>query len=186
MVIGLLLLNSLVTIERNPTGFMHMIYFFSYWGSLFTLMSFTASIFAVSHPKYFQIPAVALTECATAFNLVITPLFWVLLAPNIFEDWHTLEGFIDNIHYMTTHSIPLISTVFNLYYTPNFKFVTNDYWLVFKLGMMYISCNYVGTIAEGHPMYPYADWTNFWLTVLLYTILAVIDALAFYFAAKKL
>ena len=127
-----------------------------------------------------------MTECATAFNLIITPMFWTLLAPNIFEDWKTLVGFIDNIHYMTTHTIPLLATVFNLYFTPGFKFVRDDWKLVFKLGMAYIYYNYVGTIAEGHPMYPYADWTNFWLTVFLYTVLAAFDAIAFYWAAGRL
>lgn len=180
VLIGLLILNSFVTIERNETGFMHMIYYFSYWGSLFTLMSLVASTLAVSYPKWFQVPAVALTECATAFDLVITPLFWTILAPNIFEDWHTVEGFIDNVHYMTTHSIPLLASLFNIYYTSNFKFVLADWKLVFNLGISYIYYNYVGTIAEGHPMYPLADWSNFWLTVFLYGVLAAFDAIAFY------
>ena len=59
-----------------------------------------------------------------------------------------------------------------------------DFKFVLALGIIYIYFNYIGTIAEGAPMYPIADWSNFWETLILYVILALLEAGSFYLFAK--
>ena len=46
-------------------------------------------------------------------------------------------------------------------------------------GLVYIFANYLGTIVEGAPMYPYADWKNVPLTIFLYFFLACLQTYAY-------
>ena len=107
-----------------------------------------------------------------AFNLVITPLFWSKLAPILFTlDWHGLN-LITNIHYITTHTIPVISQLVNIYVTKDYIMLPKTWKSLVILGLMYIPCNYLGTVYEGKPLYPAPiDWvdpknTFKWLCIL--------------------
>lgn len=61
---------------------------------------------------------------------------------------------------ITTHSIPFIGGLTNIYLTKGFVMLPRDYTAVFCLGIMYIPFNYIGTIEEGKPLYPLADWVH--------------------------
>jgi len=120
-------------------------------------------------------------EIASGFNLVIFPLFWLILAKGVFnKPWDTLVHIVTNLHLIGSHTIPLIGCFTNIYFTKGHFLLSYDWKYIFGLGMFYIVWNYIGTIEEGAPMYPIADWSNFWLTVFLYSLLAVIEAGAFY------
>jgi len=84
---------------------------------------------------------------------------------------------------ITTHSIPFIGGLTNIYLTKGFVMLPRDYTAVFCLGIMYIPFNYIGTIEEGKPLYPLADWVHFWPTVGYYVILAVLEGVSYYYFA---
>ena len=126
-------------------------------------------------------------ELATGFNFVIFLFFWTILAKGVFnKPWNNLVDIITNIHLIGSHTIPLIAGMTNIYLTKGHVLLPYDFKAVLALGIFYIYWNYVGTIAEGHPMYPIADWSNFWETVILYVLLAVMEAGSFYLFAKWL
>ena len=76
--------------------------------------------------------------------------------------------------------MPLIASVTNIYLTKGHVLLYYDHKYVLGLGIIYIYFNYIGTYAEGHPMYPIADWSNFYETVAMYMTLAGLEALAEY------
>lgn len=41
--------------------------------------------------------------------------------------------------------------------------------------------NYIGTKYDGFPMYPIADWSNFWFTVFAYSALAVFNTILYHY-----
>jgi len=118
------------------------------------------------------------------FNFVIMPFFWSMLAPALFTlDWKGMN-LVRNVHLITTHSIPFIGGLVNVYITKGFVMLPRDYKAMLFMGMIYIPFNYVGTLNEGHPMYPLADWKNFWETVAWYTALAGLEGFLYYHFAK--
>ena len=182
-----ILINCLTTFYLNDDGIMHMLYFFSYWGSIASMLGLIFSIKAIQDKKAWQMPAVFATEMAMGFDLVIMPLFWAVLAPKLFSaKWDTLLHIVTNFHLITTHTLPIIGTCVNIYLTKDFVFLTRDCQSMFLLGLIYIYFNYIGTINEGAPMYPVADWSNFWETVGYYTLLAATETLAYWLFAKWL
>jgi len=59
------------------------IYFYTFWGYFWTWGSIFCTIKAVKHPEY-QWWACNMTQIAIGLDLIITPGFWILLAPLIF------------------------------------------------------------------------------------------------------
>ena len=129
-----------------------------------------------------------LSQLGMGFNLVIMPLFWYMLAPELFKlDWHGIQ-LITNIHLIITHTIPFISSVTNVYLTKGFVMLPRDYKSILGCGMIYIYANYIGHIEEGKPLYPisFANWVEFWPTVGWYTVLAVLEAGCYWLFATLL
>ena len=118
---------------------------------------------------------------ACGFNLVIFPLFWLLLARKLFNNpWDSLIHIVTNIHLIGSHTIPLIGGFTNVYLTKGHVMLPYDWRYVFFLGVSYIAANYIGTLEEKAPMYPVADWKNFFFTFFCYFALAAIEA-GFYY-----
>lgn len=118
-------------------------------------------------------------ELAFGFNAIIFPFFWVMLAPHVLDrPWDNFLDIVQNLHLIFSHVVPLIASVTNIALTKDHVLLPYDHKYVFALGIIYIYFNYIGTIAEGHPMYPIADWSNFYLTVFLYVTMAALEALA--------
>jgi hypothetical protein len=86
-----------------------------------------------------------LQSLAIAFNFAITPFFWLFLAPIIFADadWHGL-GLVQNLHLVFVHTIPLLASLANVYYTRGFVMLPRDAYSVLVLGVLYIPANYIG------------------------------------------
>jgi hypothetical protein len=123
---------------------------------------------------------------AISFNVAIMPMFWIFLAPLLFQgSWHGINLLI-NMHLITTHTLPFIGSLVNIYFTKGFVMLPRDWKYVLFFGVMYIPANYVGTLEEGAPMYPLADWKNFDFTFFLYFLGAVLESIMFYFFATWL
>lgn len=180
--VALIGMNLVVTFMRNKY-FGHMFFFFSYWGDIAAFLAGVFQIKASYEPKIYggvyQMLSVVCQEVACGLEFCIVPLFWGLVAPKDMPPfpWHGLE-IIDGIHFITTHSWPIISCCVNTYLTKDMTMIREDRKILFWLGIIYIYANWLGTQVEGAPMYPIADWTNIPLTISLYFLLAVLQALS--------
>jgi len=109
-------------------------------------------------------------EVVMGFNIVITILFWVVLAPLVFKDlsWHGYDLFLRS-RMTFLHIMPLVSSIVNLVMT-DMRFLKKDWKYVFMCGVLYIPANGLGTWVAGHPLYPIVDWKNPLETVILFLI----------------
>ena len=162
-----------------------MWYYFTYWGIAFTMFAMTYSEKAAMDPVRYQKCAMLWSECAVGFNLVIFPGFWILLAPGIFKrPVHTFKDYCTFYHLIESHTLPLIASMTHLYLVKGHVLLTKDHIYILMLGIIYIYFNYLGTIMEGHPMYPVADWSNFYETVGLYIFMAFLETISYYLLAS--
>jgi len=76
-----ILCNCLMTFFLNTNGIMHMVYYFSYWGSISTMFGIIFSIKACQDKKRWQFWACFMSQLGMGFNFVIMPFFWMVLAP---------------------------------------------------------------------------------------------------------
>ena len=126
---------------------------------------------------------------AATLDLMITPIFWIVLAPGIFTELYDLWpkygiAILPTAILMTTHhSVPIISTMLNLYFT-DIKFLKKDWIIMVIMGLLYIPCNYIGARTTGKPVYPYADWVNVPETALIYVLAAFVEGGIFYLFAS--
>jgi hypothetical protein len=139
----------------------------------------------VQNKEKYQETAMIFAEIAFGFNAVVFPFFWIVLAPTVLD--RPLDTFLEKVgcmHLILSHCMPLIASVTNIYLTKGHVLLYYDHKFIFALGIIYIYFNYIGTIAEGHPMYPIANWKNFYETVAMYMTLAALEAGAEYKFAK--
>ena len=115
-----LVINCLVTFWANPDGMMHLFYFFSYWGSIFTGLSFIFSNKAAMQKEKWQWWACFMSQLAMGANFFITPFFWVIIAPELFRKSWSGFNLVINIHLITTHSVPILGSLLNVYMTRDF------------------------------------------------------------------
>jgi len=180
-----LLTNMLLTYWLNTDGIMHMWYYFTYWGIAATMFAMVYANKTVQNKKKYQPTAILFAELAFGFNAVIFPFFWIVLAPHFIKTrkWDNFLDIVSDVHLILSHCLPLIASLTNIWLTKDHVLLSYDHKYVFALGVVYIYFNYIGTIAEGHYMYPIADWSNFYETVFLYLVLAALEAGAMYFFA---
>lgn len=84
-------------------------------------------------------------EFANALNIVIMPLFWIVLAPTIFPNlsWHGYDLFI-RVRMTCIHLFPFVSTTINLIVS-DMELLSKDWTKVFFLGLTYMCFNAFGT-----------------------------------------
>ena len=172
------------TVSMYPTS--DMIYFLSDWGHVITVFSIFATCKAQmpgsqNHWPYW---ACISTELAIAMNMVITPLFWLCLAPMIFPHlkWSGYDLYV-RIRYTCVHSIPMLTSLINILIS-NQKFLSRDWKFIFSAGQVYLVCNYIGTMQTGHSIYPYGDWTSIPFSVAFYTAISLVATVAYYIVAR--
>ena len=164
---------------------MHMWYYFTYWGIAFTMFAMTYSEKAAIDPTRYQVSAMLWSECAAGFNFIIFPGFWILLAPGVFDrPWNSFKDVATFFHLILSHTVPLVASLTHVYLVKGHVLIPKDKHYIMMLGIIYIPFNYIGTVMEGHPMYPVADWSNFWVTVILYLFMAFLETLSYYTFAK--
>ena len=184
ILLWLLIINLIVTFAINPF-YLHIFYFLSYWGVLAALLSTWFQLKACENPETYQTAAMITQEMSWSFNLIIFPFFWLFIFKWELEqtDLSTPLGKIYLVHYFTTHTWPFISCVVNTYLTKDMTVVVSDWKIMLASGVIYIYANWLGTIEEGMPMYPIADWTNYPETIFLYFALGCLQTLAYYLFA---
>jgi len=62
---------------------MHVVYFFSYWGVCTTAVSTGLELLAAFYPNRFTPAAILMTEVSLAFNMFITASFWGMMSDYI-------------------------------------------------------------------------------------------------------
>lgn len=103
-----------------------------------------------------------MNQLATALDLVITLLFWILLAPGIYNglDWSDWQKAVTGIRMFTLHVIPFVQLVLQVCFT-DMVLITEDWWHAFALGIIYMPFNYIGQMyCFKTPLYPYTDWVK--------------------------
>lgn len=103
------------------------------------------------------------------FNIVITPIFWLLLAPMIFPniDYSTSAGKWEAFEMSFVHSVPLMVSTFELLAT-EMVFLHQDSWICGGAGVVYTFFNLWGCIDLKHMIYPILDWSHPWATFFGY------------------
>ena len=177
----LLICNIMTTFWLNADGIEHMWWYFTYWGIAFTMFAMTYSEKAAMDPVRYQYCAMLWSECAAGFNFIIFPGFWILLAPGVFSrPCNTFKDYVTFYHLIESHTLPIIASMTHLYLVKGHVYIPRDNHKIMLLGILYTYFNYVGTKMEGHPMYPYADWSNFYETVALYVLMALMETYSYY------
>ena len=126
---------------------------------------------------------------AIALDLLITPLFWTILAPGIYKDiikdWpkYGIKVLPVAILMFSHHAVPVISTMTNLYFS-DIKLLKNDWPLIIIMGLLYIPCNYIGYRTTGKAIYPIGDWKSVPFTIAVYVVVALLEAGIFYLFAS--
>lgn len=185
----------------NTYGDWHgSIYYESEWGFILTTFSIFCTLMA-HHSKWFHSAAVYTSEISMGFNIIITPIFWLVLMPIFINaamhppknapvpapappktvgddhgwfDFTKTGGWVA-FEMIFVHSTPIIYSSIELHCT-EMVFLKRDSKWCFLAGVIYFFCNMWGTfyVLHGYPIYPIPGfkWDPAWLTVVLYLLQA--------------
>ena len=156
----------------------HLTDFFFYWtswGACWTTVTEILTFKAMGPEKeYYRTPAAIMNQISMGFNVPITILFWVALAPGIYEniDWSKPLDLWMAAHMFTLHVFPFVTTTLTIA-TSDIVLLSKD-WPHQVMGVMaYSLANACGQFYMGHPVYPTAPWdwekpvsTIFWFACL--------------------
>ena len=142
----------------NTNHVVWILTFYTFWGYFGSMLAILASCKAAEFQEW-QAFACVMNQCATAMNLVINMLFWVLLAPSIFPglDLRKPADLYTAFHMTTLHVIPIVQTTIQVVVT-DMELVPEDWWHQFVLGFIYIFFNATGQYWFGTPLYPMTNW----------------------------
>jgi hypothetical protein len=165
---------------------LHVWYFFSYWGVCSTALSTGVELLAAFYPNTYTPAAVLLTELSLGFNMFITASFWGLMNNIVFDLKYSGMDAYFRYHYTTTHSLPLITSIYCVYFTKNLKLFPCDWKIIFYVTLTYMLPNYIGGKVEGEAMYPssWSDWSSPAKTIFSYTMMSLVTAGLYYIVAK--
>lgn len=78
------------------TEMMWFFYYYTYWGFIANLVSIISSMGAVTRPLKWQKVAVISTEVSLAMNVILTLMFWGIMAPLVFDEleWSGIDLFL--------------------------------------------------------------------------------------------
>ena len=158
-----------------------LFFYESEWGVYLTAFSILLMLAAAFDKKSFQWGAVVTQAIAFGFNVVITPIFWIVLNFVVIDEikkGNYWIAFIFAVH----HLFPIAASLLNLWLNDEYCLAKDEKW-VFLGGLLYVPTNYIGTKVEGHPLYPYpGDWSNPTLSLIVY----VAQAFVLVYIQKKL
>lgn len=178
--------NLVITVLMN--GYIcYLTFYFSHWGCLSAFINSVFTALAARDPESYSKTAIITYEVALAFNLAITPFFWIVIAPINFSrvGW-TGRDLVCRIHWTITHSMPLIYCLLNYLVTRQITLFPEDWRIIFLLCLIYIYLNYLGTLSQGSPVYPgpCLDWKSAPSTIFGYTLWACFNSYLFYEFAR--
>lgn len=160
-------------------------FFFTFWGYFVSMFSVFASMKAATYYEW-QSTAVILTEVGHSLNIMIMPLFWILLWPGIAPmgwHWNTWQVMM---HMITLHSVPFISTTINIAVT-DMHILRDDWSKVVKAGLCYVATNLVGQFIYGQPLYPeQTDWVSMPLQTTAFCAIALFLTTVMYYGSTYL
>lgn len=122
--------------------FMQFWYYLTSWGAVTSLVALLSSAKAAQYKDWHNFACFA-NEFSCALNLVITPAFWIALAPGIYESLDYSKG-IDiyiAVHMATLHAFPFISQMLNLIMS-DVTYVPGNWWKFVILGYVYAFANW--------------------------------------------
>ena len=156
------------------------IFYYTSWGMVWTDLALLSSIKAVKYPQW-HTAACIINQVAHCLNIIITILFWVVLAPMIYSqlDWHKFTDAFIGLYMFFLHVQPFIFTTVNILIS-DVELIHDDYRVMFVAGVVYTICNLIGTITYGKPIYPVADWKNPLLTLVMYLTMSVAQTYLYY------
>lgn len=116
-------------------------------------------------------------------NMAIVPMFLKIIVPIAYKklSWHGIDLYW-RIEMTTCHVVPIVASLTNMIMT-QMVFLKRDWRLCLTAGILYIFFNLLGTVNEGHPMYPLVDWVNPSVTIALFVVQSYYLALVHYIAA---
>jgi len=100
-------------------------------------------------------------EVGTAYSILVTLLFWTVLAKYIYTPdlgWHGYDLFI-RIHMLTLHCVPFVTTMINLTIT-KISLLTDDWWIPICVCLAYSVVDCIAVKTYGYALYPGWDWTS--------------------------
>merc|ERR1740117_167335 len=157
------------------------VWFLSEWGVWWTMV---ASITPFLAQKYgWNRAAIIMHQHALTLNMLITPLFWLFLAPAIFaelsEDWNKNKlmafGMFGN------HIFPIVTSIITIM-TTDMKLLKEDWPYQFVLICFYIPFNYHGTKITPGGVYPYPfDWADEKFSLVAWILFAGFAGGLYYF-----
>jgi len=155
--------------------------FYTFWGYFGSMLALLASNKACEFEEWQKFACIT-NQCATAMNLVITILFWVLLAPLVFPplDWNKPYDVYMAMHQTLLHVVPIVQTTTQVILT-DMILVPEDWWHHIVLGTVYIFFNMIGQYDFGTPLYPQTNWVKSPFGALAYIVaLAVVQSVLYY------
>ena len=108
----MLCINTMMLAACVATNeFMWFLYFLTFWGYLVSMFAILASIKAQVYvdSDFWKVAATFMTQWGMCLALLITPLFWIVLAPTMFPNysWHGIDLFL-RLHMTTLHAVPIL------------------------------------------------------------------------------
>ena len=171
--------------ETNPWAFW---YYESSWGMLASTISLTLTILAADH-KLCQRIAVIIFELATCMDVIIFPVFNILLAPMIFPNMPHSTG-IEKLFYarmFLIHFVPGVFTFLNLYLS-DVSFPKQDIYHIAMFCVMYGWANSTGVMYQNsmiEPGFTFLPASSQWFGVLFTFLQAIVQCLIFHLLAVK-
>lgn len=181
--LGLLTVNTMMFATCVATNeAMWFLYWYTFWGYLVSMFAVLASLKAQVYvdSDFWKVAATFTTQWGMSLSLIITPLFWFIMAPHMFPkySWHGMDLFL-RIHMTTLHSVPILSMAANTMLT-DFKPMAGEWKSMLALGIFYIPFNYAAYVHFGKGVYPILDWTNVPLTIVGWSVVAAIQAYLYF------
>ena len=136
LTINLMMLAS----EFATQKFLWLYYYLTHWGFCFSLFSQFTSIKAAQYPRsIWHYLAQFAVEVSLTLDLLITPCFWIILAPYQFThlNYHDWYDCWMAFHLTTYHLLPLTFTLINVHFT-EIKFRPKKEWMIFIIGILYM------------------------------------------------
>ena len=133
LVLNLITLITCITYE----SIVWFVVFISFWGFNGTIFHLFASMRAVHHERWRWWALVSL-EIVNSINIPIFIIFWVMIAPVLIPalNWDA-AGLNIIFHVIVIHTLPIIGSLLNTYYT-DIKYVKSDKKYLVYTGLLYI------------------------------------------------
>ena len=160
--------------------FPKIFYYYTLVGYLLSMMSMVASVKMVEYSDW-QTFALITTEMGHGLNLVITPMFWMFTAPQVYRNLReTYTDFGQESQNGDLHGILLIVAIINIALT-DMTLIQKDWKPCLYMGLFYIFVNGFGTEEVVKALYPVVDWQDPSKTVLYLIFMGVLEVSLYYF-----